>query len=417
MTMRRLTGLRVTMLALALALTACAAPPPKPVLLDAQMDAKVDALMTGAQVPGLAVALIRDGRPVFKRAYGFADREHGELLKTDTVMAAAALTETAFAYLVLQLADEGQIDLDLPLRRQLRLPLHLYADYGDLTDELRWLDITPRMLLSHTSGLSHWRAMNPAGKLRLDGRPGQRYVLSGEGIQLLQLIVEERTREPLAGLMQKRVFDRFGMVNTSMTWRADFATHAAKAYGVDGIARSHVQHSQAQAALSMDTTLDDYAAFFAGVLRGEGLSAKAQQQMLSAPIAITSPQQMSSHGAADTAVNKGIALAAGLGWVVYHSPRGVTFFAQGKAQGTSNLALGFADSRDGLLLLSNSRKADALMFEATELLLGAPTICLPWFWMGDLPFDRPEMRKTGARDKALGPGCDFADQLAEGSRK
>lgn len=415
--MRRPICLRVSLVALLVALTACAAPPPKPVSLDAQLDAQVDTLMTAAKVPGLAVALIRDGKPVFKRAYGFADREHGELLKTDTVMAGAALTEAAFAYLVLQLADEGQINLDLPLPRQLRLPLHLYAEYAGQVDDLGWLAITPRMLLSHTSGLSHGRDMPPERRLKLVDQPGRRYRHSAEGIQLLQLIVEERTREPLAALMQKRVFDRFGMANTSMTWRYDFAPHAAKAYGIDGIARDHVRQEKAQAAMSMDTTLDDYTAFFAGVLRGDGLSPSAQQQLLSAPIALSTTPPMAARDEADSAVKKGGAVSAGLAGLVYPSPRGLTFFAQGKAEGSSNLALGFARRRDGLLVLSNSRNADALMLDAAELLLGPPATCLPGYLLGGSPIEGPAARKPGARDKSLDPACALSDQLAEGSRK
>lgn len=395
------------------ALAACTLVPPKPVTLDSQLQQ----LMADAAVPGLAVALIRDGKVVFTKAYGQADRDRGELLKTNTVMAGASLTKAAFAYLVLQLVDEGVIDLNRPLPLQLRLPLHLYADYADLIDDPRWRDITPRMLLMHSSGLINWRWINTDGKLTLNFPPGQRYVYSGEGIQLLQLMVEERTREPLAALMQKRVFDRFGMADTSLVWRDGFASHAANSYAVDGSARGHSKRRKAQAAGSMDTTLDDYAAFLAGVLRGEGLSAAAQQQMLSAQIAIVSPQQFPSHWAGETTVNRGIALSAGLGWVVYQSPRGPAFFKEGSDDGTNNFALGFTGSRDGVLMLSNSANADKLFYEAAELVLGPPDTCLPWFWMGYIPLDQPELRKPGARDKPLGPSCAINNQPPDGSRK
>jgi len=394
-------------------MSGCALPVAKPITLDVQLEA----LMAEAQVPGLAVALIRDGSVVFSKAYGLADRERGERLTSDTVMAGASLTKAAFAYLVLQLVDEGVINLDRPLPQQLRLPLHLYEDYADLADDPRWREITPRMLLSHSSGLLNWRWINPDRKLTLNFRPGQRYVYSGEGIQLLQLIVEERTREPLAALMQKRVFDRFGMVNTSLVWRDDFASHAANTYAVDGTPRGHAQRREARAAGSMDTTLNDYAAFLAGVLRGDGLSATSKQQMLSAQIAIISPQQFPSHWPGETTVNRGIALSAGLGWVVYQSPRGQAFFKEGSDEGTNNFALGFASSGDGVLMLSNSGNADKLFHEAAELLLGPPVTCLPWFWMGYIPLDRPALRRPGARDKPLGPSCVAETQEPEGSRR
>lgn len=368
--------------------------------------------MAEAQVPGLALAVIRDGRVVLSKAYGSADRERGEPLKTNTVMAGASLTKAAFAYLVMQLVDEGVINLDHPLPRQLRQPLPDYKDFADLGADPRWREITPRMLLSHSSGLLNWRWINPDRKLTLNFPPGQRYVYSGEGIQLLQLIVEERAREPLATLMQKRVFDSFGMASTSLVWREDFAPRAANTYAADGKPQGHARRSNARAAGSMDTTLDDYAAFLAGVLRGEGLSAAAQRQMLSAQIGIVSPQQFPSHWAGETAVNQGIALSAGLGWVVYHSPRGPAFFKEGSDEGTNNLALGFVQSRDGLLMLSNSANADKLFYAAAERLIG-PQTCLPWFWMGYIPADRPALRQLGARTQPLGPDC--PDQPPEGA--
>lgn len=390
------------------ALSACVQPPLQP----AALETHVQALMAEAQVPGLALAVIRDGRVVSAAAYGSADVERGLPLSPNTVMAGASLTKAAFAHLVMQLVDEGIIDLDRPLPLQLRQPLGDYKDFAELAADARWRKITPRMLLSHSSGLLNWRWINPDRKLTLNYQPGQRYVYSGEGFQLLQLIVEERTREPLATLMQKRVFDRFGMASTSMVWREDFATRTANTYTADGKPHGHARRSNARAAGSMDTTLNDYAAFLAGVLRGDGLSAASQRQMLSAQMAIVSPQQFPSHWPGETAVNQGISLAAGLGWVVYQSPRGPAFFKEGNDEGTNNLALGFAHSRDGLLMLSNSANADKLFYAAAERLLG-PQTCLPWFWMGYIPSDRPALRQTGARAQPQGPDC--PDQPPEGA--
>jgi len=374
-----------------------------PTLAPAVIDLRLQELMTQAQVPGLALALIREGQVVYTQAYGWADRERGEPLRSDSIMYGASLTKAAFAHLVMQLVDEGVIDLDRPLPQQLKKPLPEYADFADLAGDERWPRVTPRMLLSHSSGLLNWRWINADRKLDFKYAPGERYVYSGEGLQLLQLIVEERTGEPLQALMQRRVFDRFGMRHTSMVWRPDFAASAANSYGKDGQPRGHAQRRRARAAGSMDTTLADYAAFLVGVLRGEGLSAVARQQMLSPQMAIVSPQQFPSHFPGETAVNRGIQLAAGLGWIVYRSPRGPAFFKEGSDEGTNNFALGFLDSRDGLLMLANSANADQLFYPAVELLMGPS--CLPWFWMGYIPFDKPELRAAGARDTPLGPDC------------
>lgn len=285
--------------------------------------------MTAANVPGLAVAIIDNGRVVHSRAYGFADVNAHVPLRTDTIVYGASLTKAAFAYLVMQLVDEGVIDLDAPLGKQLRRPLPEYPDFTDLASDARWQKFTPRMLLSHSSGMLNWRWINDNEKLDIKFEPGSRYVYSGEGIQVMQLVVEERTGKPLAELMQQRVFDRFGMKDTSMVWRADFEGRTTKHYAEDGKEIPHNRRKRARAAGSMDTTLDDYAKFFAAVLRGEGLSAKSHREMLAPQITIVSPQQFPSHWPGETTVNRAINLSYGLGWGVFDSKKGRAFSRKG----------------------------------------------------------------------------------------
>jgi CubicO group peptidase (beta-lactamase class C family) len=76
---------------------------------------------------------------------------------------------------------------------------------------------------------------NDDKKLDFKFEPGTRYAYSGEGIEILQLVVEERTGKPVADLLQTRVFDRFGMRSTSMTFRPDFEGRAATEYDADGL--------------------------------------------------------------------------------------------------------------------------------------------------------------------------------------
>ncbi|MES3025556.1 MAG: serine hydrolase domain-containing protein [Pseudomonadota bacterium] len=361
----------------------------------AALDAEIERLMKAAAVPGLALALIENGQVVYARAYGRADVARGVPLQTDTIMYGASLTKAAFAHLVLQLVDEGVLELDAPLPRQLKKPLPDYPDFADLRADPRWQAVTPRMLLSHSSGLLNWRWINEDRKLDFKYAPGSRYVYSGEGIQIMQLIVEERSGRKLGPLMQERIFDRFKMANTSMVWRDDFASHVTAHYGPDGALLEHKKRRNARAAGSMDTTLADYAKFLAAVLRGEGLSAASQAAMLSPQLAIVSPQQFPSHWPGETDAHRALGLSAGLGWPVFNSSAGPAFFKEGSDDGTNNLALGFIKQRKGILMLSNSSNAPRMFYPAVEALLGHS--CLPWFWMGYIPYDRPELLDPKAR--------------------
>jgi CubicO group peptidase (beta-lactamase class C family) len=77
-----------------------------------QIDAEIARLMKARQVPGLAVALIENGQPVFLKTYGVASVEKKQSLQSDTILYAASLTKLAFTYMVMQLVDEHLIDLD-----------------------------------------------------------------------------------------------------------------------------------------------------------------------------------------------------------------------------------------------------------------------------------------------------------------
>jgi CubicO group peptidase (beta-lactamase class C family) len=378
----------------------CATRPPAEPALDAEMQR----LMSAAKVPGLAVAVIKDGKVSYTQAYGYANVEKQQPLRTDTIMYAASLTKAVFAYTVMQLVDEGVLSLDAPLPKLLNKPLPDYPKYADLKDDPRWQQLTPRMLLSHTSGLLNWRYINDNGKLDFKYPPGSRYVYSGEGLNILQIAVEERTGIPLETLMQQRVFDRFGMRDTSMVWRDDWAGRETTHYGKDGTVIPHKRRSDARAAGSMDTTIGDYAAFLAGVLRGEGLSPASYKEMLSPQMAIVSLQQFPSHWPGDTDLWRGIGLSIGLGWPLYNSPMGPAFFKEGADDGTNNFALGFRQQRDGIVLLSNSSNGNSMFLPAVEYVYGKT--CLPWFWMNYIPYDKPELMGLNMREHpVLSAGC------------
>src|SRR5262249_6009005 len=152
------------------------------------------------------------------KAYGERDRENHKPLTLDSVMTAASLTKPVFAVLVLQLVEQGVLDLDTPVIRYLPKPLPEYERYSDLASDARYEKITLRMLLDHTSGFPNWRRFTDDKRLRIYFEPGARYAYSGEGIALAQLIVETVTGKSAETLMSERIFQPLGMTRTSMIW-------------------------------------------------------------------------------------------------------------------------------------------------------------------------------------------------------
>lgn len=349
----------------------------------ARIDRDVRAAIARTGARGLALAVIEDGRPTLVRSWG--DRNaRGQPLQTDTVMYGASLTKAVFAYVVMQLAEEGAIDLDRPIARYLPRPLpeygnlDAYGNWGDLAGDDRWRALTPRILLTHSGGFANFHFVEPDGKLRFHFTPGERYAYSGEGIILLQFVLERGLGLDLGREMQRRVFDRFGMANTSMMWRADFAANLADGWKAGGEVEPHDERSRVRAAGSMDTTIADFARFAAGYARGDGVGAASRAELTRAQLPITGRAQFPSLAPAAAPADRWPKLAAGLGVITFTGPQGAGFFKGGHNDSTANMWVCLEARRRCVVILSNDVRAEPAFPALVESVLGATG--LPWRW-------------------------------------
>jgi CubicO group peptidase (beta-lactamase class C family) len=247
--------------------------------------------MNAAKVTGASIAILNDGKIVYLKTYGFRDLKESRPLTPDSVMSAASFTKVTFTYMVMQLVQEGVLDLDRPVYQYLPKPLPEYGLYRDLAGDDRYKKITARMLLDHTSGFPNWRRFNDDRKLHIHFEPGSSYAYSGEGIALLQLIVETVAKKSLADLMDERVFHPLGMTRTSMTWSLRFEGDHANGYDEQQDSLGPQRRLRADSAGSMLTTPADFALFVQAVIQGQGLRKETKDLMLSPQIQILSKHQ------------------------------------------------------------------------------------------------------------------------------
>jgi CubicO group peptidase (beta-lactamase class C family) len=299
-------------------------------------------------------------------------------LTPDSVMTAASLTKAAFAYLVMQLVDDGVLDLDKPIDAYLPRPLSEYPKYRDLGSDPRQHTITARMLLDHSSGLPNWRWFEDDKKLHLHFAPGARFAYSGEGIDLLQFVVETVTHTPLQELMRERVFVPLHMQRSSMLWEERFEADHANAYAADGKSLGAQRRKHADAAGGMQTTLHDYASFVRGVMRGERLQPASHERMFATQIAIHSAHEFPSLDQTTTHANDRIALGYGLGWGVYHTPFGKAVFKEGHDDGLRHYVVYFTRAQIGLLIMSNDDKGEGIYQDLIQTLIRNPYTPLEW---------------------------------------
>lgn len=241
---------------LLLLLAACATPLPQ------DRAAAVHELLRRADLRGLAVARIEGGEVVQLITAGRRNGESGQAgapLEADTVMYAASLTKTLFALVVLQLADEGRLQLDTPLAALLPQPLSAYPEFAEQGADPRWRQLTPRLLLSHQGGLANWRWLDDDQRLKFHHDPGRAYHYSGEGYQLLQLALEAGLGLDLEAEVRRRVFEPLGMTRSSLRWNPAFADNAADGYDAQGRRRPHARRGRVRLAGSLDSSPADQA--------------------------------------------------------------------------------------------------------------------------------------------------------------
>lgn len=199
-------------LALCVLLAGCAAAPSRDAALNVSMK-RYD-----GDGPGASLLVIRDGVPIVRRGYGFADLEHRVAASPQTNYRLASVSKQFTATAILLLAQDGKLSLDDPARRWLSA-LPAAADA-----------ITIRQLLSHQGGLIDYEDIMPADtRVPLRDRdvldllattdhlyftPGTSYRYSNGGYAMLALIVEKASGKSFQDFLRERIFLPLGMTNT-----------------------------------------------------------------------------------------------------------------------------------------------------------------------------------------------------------
>ena len=292
-------------------------------------------------VPGACLAVLQDGVPILKRAYGFADMEARVAATPATNYRLASMSKQFTSAAVLLLAEEGRLSIDDPIRRWLpTLP--------DAADGM-----IVRHLLTHTSGLIDYEDVIPQeqslqlrdadvlrllqGKNRRHFQPGAQYRYSNSGYALLALIVERASAERYAEFLRKRIFRPLGMQST-VAFEAGLSAIAHRAYGYSAAAAGdwlRTDQSLTSATLGdggIYSSVDDLAKWDAA-LSGDGLLRPASLRLAFRPWVGTDDPQTQY----------------GFGWRITADTR----WHSGESLGFRNVIVRYLEHRLTILVLTN----------------------------------------------------------------
>ena len=204
------------------------------------------ASQTGADGPGIALAVLAGRTVVYSATFGLADVRNRRPIKNGTIFHLASCGKQFTGLGILMLAEEGKLDLDDPVGKH----LPLMAGFG--------LGVTIRRLLHHTSGICDLynedgvehilaRSARPANAdlvrtyahlgCPMAGQeiePGDIFSYSNSGYELLGAVIEEASGQFYHDFFAARVFDRLKMKNTfSVPDRRIHGPHCATGYTLD----------------------------------------------------------------------------------------------------------------------------------------------------------------------------------------
>ncbi|RYH07585.1 serine hydrolase [Tropicimonas sp. IMCC6043] len=240
----------------------------------AAVEQAAPAALTRQGTPGVGVAIVFGGQPIWSGGFGVTNVETGEPVTADTVFEIASVTKPVTAWAMLKLAEEGKIDLDASIETYL-------GGWTLPPSEFDHSQVTARAILAHGAGLSKGgdTGVDPGqdppslleaadgatmefGPVRVSHPPGETYHYSSKGFVLLEIAVEAVTGEPFSDYVTREILRPLGMNDTAFGWTPELETRAAWGHDWYGKPLPHYEHAtKAQGGLV--ATADDVALFLA----------------------------------------------------------------------------------------------------------------------------------------------------------
>lgn len=321
-----------------------------------------------ADAPGATVIVMKDGAPVFRKAYGLADVDKNTPMQPEMQLRLGSITKQFTAVAILMLAEQGRLSLEDEVTRF--LPNYPVKDKH----------ITIERLLQHTAGIPNYTAKVTFGLTSgqdksvqqmidyfkdeaLDFEPGERWAYSNSGYILLGAIIEKVSGTTYADFIAKNIFEPLGMQDTAYEGHERSAKRRVAGYreGVFSGYRfaEHVSMTQPYAAGALVSTVDDLARWDDAISTGKLLRADTWRQAFT-----------------PCPLPNGAKCSYGYGWQL-GTMRGHRMAAHaGDIPGYNAEAIRLPDDKVFVAVLGNSNRnmlnTDRVAFTAAAIAVGSP---------------------------------------------
>jgi CubicO group peptidase (beta-lactamase class C family) len=285
--------------------------------LTAYLEKEVPSLLErGLATPAVSMAIVADAKLLWSRGFGVKDRTANVPVDDDTVFEFGSVSKTVFAYVVMKACEKGILNLDTPLTK--------YTSERYLAGDPRLDLITPRHVLSHTTGFQNWRSKSDP--LKIQFTPGARWDYSGEGYNYLQSVLTNLTGRvdpndcktfddglrvcatDFDAYMKSNLLTPFGMASSGYSYQDGMARpHDEKGRIIPDRMTTAIDAARYGSAGALHSTVKDYAKFLIEIIEPKPadayrLSTASLDEMLRPHVKVID------------------ALSWGLGWVIERHP-------------------------------------------------------------------------------------------------
>lgn len=350
--------------AIALGLTACSSTQAEPQLSgeapqmspgvvgisDTQNTAILD-MMAEHKAATLGIGFIKDGVLVHTKYYG--EQSPGVPASKTTMFNTASVSKAITSEVAIRLIERGEIDLDEPVSR--------YYVHPDLVDDPRHNQLTPRILLTHTTGFLNWPSSYDDGKLAFTRDPGEAYGYAGIGFEIFAKFLENKLGKTFPQIVKDEIYTPLGMTQASQKQEPWMAPYRVMPLDEAGAFQDEFNFEDGHwnPADDLFVTVEDYAKFLIAVMNNEGLGDEALRLRTTVQSDLTNdPIWGCDDGGIDPCPAP---YGHSIGWFVYGYGDRLNIQHGGNDMSEAATAYFKTDTKDGLIVFVNAPNPNGIL--------------------------------------------------------
>ncbi len=324
-----------------------------------ELNAHIKKAMDSIGLPGLSIAIVNEDKIVYHNTFGVTNLKTQKPVTKQTIFEGASLSKPLFAYFIMKMVEKGELDLDKPIYPYLK---SIFPKDAVAPDSFQaYTTLTPRIILSHGTGIDNWVKNGP---IKIAFTPGTDFSYSGEAYQHLGAAFGTKQEigwgSALDTLFLKEAAHPIGMDRSFYTWNDILEQNVATGH-MDGKVNTEIHRDKnVGPGYSLQTDAQDYALFLIEMMDPKNISVKTRDEMLTEHIHFTPDNELYKETGQT---------GWGLGFAQKQTPLGLMHLHTGNNQDFQAYAMFIPDQGYGFVMFGNSNNLFPLL-EAIEQLLG-----------------------------------------------